>query len=91
MQKVTTVIVGVSLVVASASQMATATEPQKVGAYRTPAVAGERFRDANASLAWSSRSFCSQHAGNPYDERTDYLAWSAFRQSGAWDSRNDCP
>lgn len=35
--------------------------------------------------------FCSQEAGNPYDEQTDYMAWSSWRQLGAWDSRHDCP
>jgi hypothetical protein len=91
MQKAALTILGALLITGSAAEMTAASERQRLNAYRAPAVTGERLRDANASLSSSARSFCSQEAGNPYDEQTDHASWSAFRQSGAWDSRNDCP
>jgi hypothetical protein len=33
---------------------------------------------------------CPGHeAGNPYTEREDYIAWSAWRAKGGWDDHND--
>jgi hypothetical protein len=59
-------------------------------ARRAPAASSETFRNAYGSANDAGR-FCSTEPGNPYNPQTDYLAWSAWRQLGAWDSRNDCP
>ena len=91
MQKTAPTILGALLITGLTAQMAMASEHHQRKAYRAPMTTGEQFRNANDSLAWPARSFCSQEAGNPYNERTDYESWSAFRDSGAWDSRNDCP
>ena len=91
MQKAAVTILAALLITGSAVQMTAASERQKLKAYRAPTVTSERLRNVNASLSGSARGFCSQESGNPYDEQTDYTAWSSFRQSGAWDSRNDCP
>jgi hypothetical protein len=48
------------------------------------------IQDANNSFNVQQRKFCSQEPGNPYDERTDYQAWSAWRAGGSYDDRNDC-
>lgn len=78
-----------ALISATASQMATASEHQHLKKNRTPLT--EAFRNANGSVAGRAGQFCSQEEGNPYNMETDYQGWSAFRLSGAWDSRNDCP
>jgi hypothetical protein len=88
MRKTVLTILGALLIIGSAVQMATASEPAR-NAYRVPAAASE-FRDANNSVEGGGKNFCSQEPGNPYNEQTDYTGWSAFRNSGAWDSRNDC-
>ena len=34
--------------------------------------------------------YCAtREAGNPYSEQYDYMAWSAWRARGSWDSRGD--
>jgi hypothetical protein len=91
MRKTALTILGAVLIAGSAAQMATASEHHARKTYRAPVATGEQFRNANDSLARHVRSFCSQEPGNPYNEQTDYMGWSAFRDSGAWDSRNDCP
>jgi hypothetical protein len=48
-----------------------------------------QFRDAFAGTDGPSQS-CSKDPGNPYNSETDPGGWSAWRQSGSWDSRNDC-
>ena len=32
----------------------------------------------------------NREPGNPYSMQDDYLAWSAWRNRGGWDSHNDC-
>ena len=91
MRKIVLVIVSQVLITGFTTQMAGASEGYERKAYRTPKATNEQFRDANGSVAWSARGFCGQEAGNPHDRQTDYLGWSAFRQSGAWDDRYDCP
>jgi hypothetical protein len=54
------------------------------------AAASELFRNSYNSVDGSSSTFCSREPGNPYNPDTDYMAWSAWRAHGAWDSRNDC-
>lgn len=49
-----------------------------------------QFPSSNHSTGIRASTFCSQQPGNPYNKQTDYLGWSAWRQHGAWDSRNDC-
>jgi hypothetical protein len=90
MRKTAITILGALLIAGSAAQTAAASEHRERKAYRTPIATGEQFRNANDWLADPARGFCSHEPGNPYDEQTDYMAWSAFRISGAWDSRNDC-
>jgi hypothetical protein len=90
MKKITLTILGALLIVGSAAQIATASARHVENARRAPAALGEQFSNANASFARRTSGFCSQESGNPYDKLTDYRSWSAFRQSGAWDSRNDC-
>jgi hypothetical protein len=80
-------ILGALLVAGSVTQIATATTRHR---HHLPVATSEQFRDANNAIDGGARTFCSQEAGNPYDKETDYMAWSAFRDSGAWDSRNDC-
>jgi hypothetical protein len=54
------------------------------------AAANELFRNSYNSVDGSSSTPCSHEPGNPYTPETDYMAWSAWRAHGAWDSRNDC-
>jgi hypothetical protein len=51
--------------------------------------ASQTFRNAYGSAEGATRG-CSEEPGNPYNPQTDYMAWSAWRAHGAWDSRNDC-
>ena len=88
MRKTIITIIGALLVAGSAVQMATAAEHQVREVYRAPA--GEQFRNANNSVDGRASTWCSTEPGNPYNPQTDYTAWSAFRASGEWDSRNDC-
>jgi hypothetical protein len=53
--------------------------------------ASDQFRNSYNSVDGTASAFCSREPGNPYNPDTDYQAWSAWRASGAWDSRNDCP
>jgi hypothetical protein len=48
-------------------------------------------RHVTSSPANLSRSlFCAtREAGNPHSKYCDYLAWSKWRQRGAWDSSLD--
>lgn len=90
MQKTVLIIVSAFLFAGATVQMAAASEHHVRKAGRAPVVAGQQFRNANNLIDGRVKAFCSQEAGNPYNELTDYMAWSAFRESGAWDSRNDC-
>ena len=44
-----------------------------------------------SSPQYSSRKADCQNRdpGNPYSERYDYQAWTAWRANGGWDSRRD--
>jgi hypothetical protein len=90
MRQAVLTILGALLVAGSSAQIATASEHHVQNARRAPAAIGEQFRNANDSIARRASGFCSQESGNPYNEQTDYMGWAAFRESGAWDSRNDC-
>lgn len=87
MRKTILTAFGVLLIAGSAVQMTTASARS---VRQTPAAASEQFRNANNSIRGRASTFCSQEPGNPYNEQTDYMAWSAWRALGAWDSRNDC-
>lgn len=40
--------------------------------------------------AYAQTGSCAGHeAGNPFDRDTDYQGWSAWRESGSFDPRND--
>ena len=54
------------------------------------AAANELFRNSYNSVDGTASTSCSHEPGNPYTPETDYMAWSAWRAHGAWDSRNDC-
>ena len=59
--------------------------------YRAPVAVSQQFRNANNSIGGRASTSCeNREPGNPYDEQTDCQGWSAWRASGAWDSRNDC-
>jgi hypothetical protein len=88
MPKPTLTVFGVLLIAASAFQVTVASAQQ---IRQTRAAMTNQIRNANNSLDSVQRGFCNQEAGNPHDKQTDYLAWSAWRALGAWDSRNDCP
>jgi hypothetical protein len=91
MRKTVLTIFGALLIAGSAVQMASASERRVHKAYRAPAAVSEQFRNANNSIEGRASTSCqNQQPGNPYNEQTDYLGWSAWRQEGGWDSRNDC-
>ena len=81
-------VIGVLLVIGSTAQATAASESR---VQRGHATATEQFRKTYNYIDSRARPFCSQEAGNPYNERTDYSGWSAWRLLGASDSRNDCP
>jgi hypothetical protein len=95
MRKTALIILGALLIAGSANQMASAadevnstTEHHTHKAHQTPVAANDQFLNANNSSA--NGSCRNREAGNPYNPQTDYTAWSSWRESGAWDSRNDC-
>ena len=90
MRKTAFTILGTLLIAGLATQFATASEHHHQNGGRAPKSIGEQFRNANDSIAQQMRGWCSQESGNPYNKDTDYMAWSAWRALGAWDSRNDC-
>ena len=98
MRKTVLTILGALLMAGSVVQIASATdgvssttEPHMRKAYRTHTAANERFLNANnASESRASASCQDREPGNPYNPQTDYTGWSSWRESGAWDSRNDC-
>jgi len=55
-----------------------------------PAMAqhGIAHPDSYAQLA-QSESCLTREPGNPYSKTEDYMAWSAWRDRGGWDDRND--
>jgi hypothetical protein len=95
MRKTALTILGALLIAGSAIQMASATEEVNSTtahhthkAQRTPVAANAQFLNANNSSA--NGSCQNREPGNPYNPQTDYTGWSSWRESGAWDSRNDC-
>lgn len=45
---------------------------------------------ALAQHNYLARSNCQyREPGNPYTPQSDYMAWSAWRARGGWDSRRD--
>jgi uncharacterized protein YycO len=90
MRKTVSAILGALLIAGSALQTATAAEHKARESYRVPVSRGEQFRNAKNSIDGRASTWCSTEPGNPYNPQTDYTAWSAFRASGEWDSRNDC-
>ena len=77
---------GMLLVAGSATQIAPALARH---VRQAPATSSETLRNAYGSADTTGR-WCSEEPGNPYNPQTDYMAWSAWRAHGAWDSRNDC-
>jgi hypothetical protein len=86
MRKTIMSALGALLILGSAAQMTPAFARR---AHQAPAASSETLRNAYGSANDSAR-VCSTEPGNPYNEQTDYQAWSAWRGEGAWDSRNDC-
>jgi len=74
------------LLIAGSAALATSASAQPV--HRT--AASEQFRNSYNSAEGTASTTCSREPGNPYTPETDYMAWSAWRAHGAWDSRNDC-
>jgi uncharacterized membrane protein len=87
MQKTIMSALGALLIAASAAQITPASARD---AGHAPAASSEAFRNAYGSANDGAR-FCSTEPGNPYNPQTDYQGWSAWRASGSWDSRYDCP
>lgn len=90
MRKASLIIFGALLVAGVTAQMAVASDYQGRKAYRPAAAAGQFSNAYDSSIDNAKASCQGREAGNPYNEQTDYQSWSAFRVSGAWDSRNDC-
>jgi hypothetical protein len=87
MRKTIITTLGVLLIAGSAANMATASARAMGDALVADT---QQFRNANNSIDSRASTWCSTEPGNPYNPQTDYMAWSAFRASGEWDSRNDC-
>jgi hypothetical protein len=83
-------ILGALLIAGQANQAPAASERQVRQTRGAPVAIGEQFRNASDSIGQRARGWCSEEPGNPYNEQTDYAGWSAWRQLGAWNSRNDC-
>ncbi len=91
MRKTVLTILGTLLIAGSAVQMASATEHHGRKAHRAPSAASEQFLNANNSSEGHVSAACeNREPGNPYNRETDYTGWSAWRENGSWDSRNDC-
>jgi hypothetical protein len=89
MRKTALTILGALLVAGSVVQMASATEHHHK--HRTPVAASEQFLNANNASEVHANAACSnKEPGNPYNKETDYQGWSAWQESGAWDSHRDC-
>jgi hypothetical protein len=86
-------VIGVLLVIPSTAGIATGATYHTRKAELSPL--GQRFLNSNnlgegTSTSARSASCQNREPGNPYDRQDDYIAWSAWRALGAWDSRNDC-
>jgi hypothetical protein len=92
MRKLAITILGALLIVAgSAVQIASASEHHAHKAHRAGPAVGEQFRNANNLVEGRVNTSCqNRESGNPYNEETDFEAWSAWRNAGGWDSHNDC-
>jgi hypothetical protein len=98
MRKIALTILGALLIAGSTVQTATAERHHVRKARVAPTVASQQFRNANGALfndsVFNQRRVITdcqyRESGNPYDERTDYEGWSAWREDGGWDGRNDC-
>jgi hypothetical protein len=92
MRKTVMIALGALLIAGSAVQMASATtEHHARKAHRAQVTANDQFLNANNSSANGANASCqNREPGNPYSRQTDYTGWLSWRESGAWDSRNDC-
>ena len=89
MRKALMTALGVLLIAGSAAQITPAFASH---VRRAPAAASEQFRNAyDYSNNVAAKNFCSHEAGNPINPEIDPGGAAAWRQLGAWDSRNDCP
>jgi hypothetical protein len=92
MRKTVMIALGALLISGSAIQMASAaTENHTRKAHQAQVATNDQFLNANNSSASGAKASCqNREPGNPYNPQTDYTGWSSWRESGAWDSRNDC-
>ena len=86
-------VIGVLLITASTTGVATGATHHTRKAKLS--LLSQRFLNSNnlsegTSTSARSASCQNREPGNPYNMQNDYIAWSAWRASGAWDSRNDC-
>jgi hypothetical protein len=86
MNRTTIYALGMLLIAGSATHIAPAFARH---IRQAPATSSDSFRNAYGSSD-AATGWCSEEPGNPYNPQTDYMAWSAWRAHGAWDSRNDC-
>ncbi|MGB9118636.1 hypothetical protein [Bradyrhizobium sp.] len=90
MRKTVLTILG-ALLLAGSVQMASATEHHMRKAHQMPTAESEQFLNVNNASEGHANASCQNRGpGNPYNPQTDYTGWSAWRESGGWDSRNDC-
>ena len=91
MRRKVLVILGALLIAGSTVQLAAASDGDTRKPHHTPVAAIQQFRAASDSVVGNGSTSCQNHEpGNPHNKQTDYMGWSSFRESGAWDSRNDC-
>jgi hypothetical protein len=88
MQKKTLTLLGALLVAGSMIQMASATTEHHMRKHRAHVATSEQFLNANNAV--HANAVCQKEGGNPYNRETDYWSWSAWQESGAWDSHADC-
>ena len=86
-------VIGVLLVTASTAGIATGATYHTRQSKLSPL--SQRFLNSNnlseGTSTWARSASCkNREPGNPYNMQDDYIGWSAWRASGAWDSRNDC-
>jgi hypothetical protein len=93
MRKITLTILGALLIGGWTVQTAPAEPHHLHKARMAPVPPSQQFRNASDSFLNQGHLITDcqyREPGNPYDERTDYMGWSTWRQSASWDSRNDC-
>jgi Ni/Co efflux regulator RcnB len=86
MRKTALTLLSALLVAGSMVQMASATE-HHMRKHRMHATSEQLL---NANNAVHANAACQKEGGNPYNRETDYWSWSAWQESGAWDSHADC-